>query len=74
MCKFCEITDCVLSGGYKTSTQRIAFADLRFDEENSQLDINFGLLDDNGYQGKDATWSDSLDINYCPVCGRKLRD
>ena len=73
MCKFCEETDCVISEGIDTTTGRQAFADLRFDKDNNQLDINFGLLDEEGCQGKDTTWSNSLNINYCPICGEKLQ-
>lgn len=72
MCEYCKETNCVLSEGIKTSTGRVAFADLRFDSENNELDINYGLLNEDGSQGKDTQWSDSFGINYCPVCGRKL--
>lgn len=29
--------------------------------------------DDDGCQGNDTTWSDSLDIKICPMCGKKLK-
>lgn len=73
MCNVCKNTDCIISESFKTSTGREAFADLRIDLDNNQLDINYGLLEINGDQGKDTTWSQSLDINFCPICGRNLK-
>ena len=73
MCEFCKETNNVLSEGIPTSTGRQVFADLRFDKDNNQLDINYGLLEIDDCQGKDTTWSRSIDINYCPICGEKLR-
>ncbi len=74
MCDFCKQTDVVLSGLHTTTFGRLAFADLRLDLENKQLDMEFGLLDINGSAGKDTAWSDAININYCPICGKKLKE
>lgn len=72
MCKFCETTNYLISEGINTTAGRKVFADLRFDRENKELDINYGLLDGLGFQGKDVTWSESIEIKYCPFCGVEL--
>lgn len=72
MCEFCKTNDNLISEGMLTTIGRTVFADLRFDTENNELDINYGLLENDGCQGKDATWSSSIKINYCPFCGVKL--
>jgi hypothetical protein len=71
-CEFCKTTDNLISEGMNTSVGRMVFADLRFDTENNELDINYGLLEEDDTQGEDTTWSKSFKINFCPVCGRKL--
>ena len=72
MCDYCKTTDIIISEGIITSTGRIVFADLRLERENNELDINYGLLDEQNHQCNDTTWSKSLKIKYCPFCGREL--
>ena len=72
MCKYCEQTDNLISEARMTSTGRLAFADLRFDLENNELDMEYGLLEYDGSSGEDTTWSSALKFNHCPMCGRKL--
>lgn len=72
MCKFCEQTDNLISEDYQTSVGRKVFADLRFDTENNELDMEYGLLEVDGSSGADTNWSHAIKINYCPMCGRKL--
>lgn len=71
-CKLCSSTCYIITEGFRTSKKRVVFADLRFDAENSEIDINYGLLDAGGYQGKDTAWSKSYKFKYCPECGRKF--
>ena len=42
--------------------------DIRFDDEHHQIDICSGPDENN------MEWGDSLDIKFCPKCGRKLND
>lgn len=71
----CAETDCVLSAthNYKGNT---IFADLRLDMDDSdrqpELDINLGFYNSENNQMLSSEWSESLQINYCPICGRKL--
>lgn len=73
MC-ICEATDRLISESFYTSIGREVFVDLRFDLDNRELDICYGLLNNSGRIGKDSNWSDGFKINYCPVCGRKLSE
>ncbi len=65
-CKVCQTTDCIIAANYKNIG-----ADLRIDLDNNQLDIQLGYTDQEG-KFIDSDWNGVLDINYCPVCGRKL--
>lgn len=72
-CDFCKETNCVAWGNsyFKTIDKRI-YVDIRADMEANQIDCQFGLLDELG-MSIEGTWSDfAIDINFCPVCGRKL--
>lgn len=66
MCKYCEQTDFIISSNYKN-----VGADLRFDVENRQLDIELGYTDENG-KFTDSYWDGFIDISYCPFCGSKI--
>lgn len=73
MCKFCEETNTLLSEDWHTTTGRKAFADVRFDTENNEIDMEYGLLEFDGSSGPDTTWSyGSIKIKYCPFCGVEL--
>lgn len=69
----CDETNCILSDSSKLSTGETVFSDLRLDLDNNELDIEHGLIGDNGY-AKESSWTHSLKINYCPVCGKKLEE
>lgn len=71
MCEKCKETDCVLSADMQDKDGLKIFADLRFDLEANQLDINFGKLGINN-RPETSYWSDGLDIKFCPFCGEKL--
>lgn len=68
---FCLTTDCILSGGKEFKDDAFVFADLRFDTENNQFDMNFGTIGEDGFS-KNSEWSDSTNISFCPYCGRRL--
>lgn len=70
-CIYCETTDCILDseGVFKDGTR--VFTDLRFDVESKQLDINFGTLAINN-RPDESYWSNAVDINFCPFCGKEL--
>lgn len=66
-CELCKETDCILSYTYTTKDGVKVFSDLRLDLEANQIDMEIGTLDPDDY-----SWSGAIDINFCPVCGRKL--
>lgn len=70
-CEKCQNTDCILASDEEVGEKGKIFADLRFDLENNQLDINFGFLGKNN-RPLDSYWSDAVNIKFCPFCGRKL--
>lgn len=70
-CRKCETTDCIASGTLVLQNGLRVFADLRFDPENNQLDMEFGTLDEDGV-GYETEWSDAANINFCPFCGAEL--
>lgn len=72
-CDFCKETNCVAWGNdyFKTINKKI-YVDFRADMEANQIDCQFGILDDDG-TAIEGTWSNfAIDINFCPVCGRRL--
>ena len=73
MCNFCRETDYIISEEMKVSSGAKAIAELRFDVENREMEIRYGLLGDNGSIGCDTGWTKPVKINYCPICGEKLR-
>jgi hypothetical protein len=79
-CTFCSETNCVLEHRIKTTINGEdyeLFARLRMDMDNypeykAQLDIQHGLVKiSDGTSVSD--WSDSIDINRCPICNRELK-
>lgn len=70
-CTKCETADCILAYDEKIENGEIVFTDLRFDVENRQLDINFGLLGKNN-RPKESYWSYAVNIKFCPFCGEQL--
>ena len=69
MCEFCSNTNYLISEEYITEEGIKVFADLRFDTDYNQLEIKYGVLDNSG-----GEWSKSLNIKYCPICGKKLQE
>lgn len=70
-CPKCKETDCIASGVMTLSNGIKVFADLRFDVENAQLDMEFGTLDEDNI-GAEIEWSNAADIRFCPFCGAEL--
>lgn len=60
MCKVCQQYDYLSNkpGRMTASVSRYGYIEIRH------------ITQDNG---KMTLWQDWIDINYCPVCGRKLR-
>ena len=71
-CEKCRGTDCLVSDIATTKDGVEIFADLRFDLDFNQLDINFGVLGEDGFP-KETFWGFGVDIKYCPFCGNELR-
>lgn len=80
MCKYCEETSCINYATYDCKhiskekidhIEAIVRLDIRPEDELYQIDSEVIAIVDNIVYGN---WSDkSFDINYCPICGRKLR-
>lgn len=71
-CSFCRETDCPANGKFYFPNVGTVFVDFRADMEANQIDCEVGILNEDGYATQ-AQWSNfAIDINYCPVCGRKL--
>lgn len=73
-CGLCDDkqTKCIIASNLATTIGEKAFVDVRFDLENNQIDAQFGLLNEDGSASVNSDWSSSLNINYCPICGKKL--
>lgn len=72
-CEKCKETDCVLSSNMFLENGTEVFADIRFDLDANQLDINVGSIGEDGFP-EESYWSDGLDIKFCPFCGEKLKE
>ena len=86
MCKYCEETSCLseidydLKGqGYGDVQSAIARTrmDIRPEDDLWQIDTEIVVLvqDEESERPKIyGKWSDALNINYCPMCGKRLRE
>lgn len=71
-CKYCETTDNLISESFvDESTGRDMIVDLRFDLDHNQLDVYHGFTT---FRMERGEWTDGIDINYCPFCGRDLNE
>lgn len=61
-CDFCNETKVLISQELENGI----LMDIRFDDDHNQMDVCAGI-DENHME-----WGDSLDINFCPKCGRRL--
>lgn len=68
-CNFCKETNCIASSKANILGHDV-FVAIRMDMEFNQIDAEFGII--YGENDVRAEWSDALDINFCPVCGREL--
>lgn len=60
-CKFCQGTDFIIDKRNKTKTKRI------------MVDLDCNCLMVNFYDDKKDSWgSAQKNINFCPMCGRRL--
>lgn len=78
-CKFCKETDCIVSHEVKVNNVEgidkvisLVRADIRPDDNLFQIDVQT-LYTNNEGKVMGSFSDDCLDINFCPVCGRKLR-
>lgn len=86
MCKYCEETSCLseidydLKGqGYGDVQSAIARTrmDIRPEDNLWQIDTEIVVLvqDEKSERPRIyGKWSDALNINYCPMCGKRLRE
>ncbi len=70
MCDKCKDDGNILDG-YLNTTKGEVFTRLRFDLDNNQFDMQYGIM------GKDVAldeydWTHSIDISFCPFCGKRL--
>lgn len=82
MCKYCEETSCISTAEYGCkdisdsmidSIEARVRLDIRPEDDLYQIDSEVvAFVGDNIY----GEWSSThvLDINYCPMCGRNLRE
>lgn len=85
MCEYCEETSCLseidydLKGqGYGDVQSVIARTrmDIRPEDDLWQIDTEIVVLVQNEEDERPRVygeWSDALNINYCPMCGKRLR-
>ena len=66
MCRHCENNRDVI-GNYETCIGKI---ELFIEDDSKTLTINSFEAEEYGYD--DLIVCDGLEINYCPMCGRKL--
>lgn len=83
MCQYCEETSCIshatfyprnwIDSGEIEIIQALVRLDVIPEDDLFQIDCEVtGITNDLRSYGE---WScDCLDINYCPMCGRKLRE
>ena len=70
MCEKCKNGGNILDG-YLNTTKGEVFTRLRFDLENNQFDMQYGIMGKE--KGPDEfEWTHSIDIAFCPFCGRRL--
>lgn len=72
-CSFCHETNCPAScSAHFPTIDKTLYVDFRADMEFNQIDCQFGILGEDG-KSEWGEWSDcAIDINFCPVCGRRL--
>ena len=85
MCKYCEETSCLSEIEYNLNGQdygdvKSAIArtrmDVRPEDDLWQIDTEIVVLVQDEESERPRVygeWSDALNINYCPMCGKKLR-
>lgn len=78
-CKFCKETSCIVSHEVNVNNIKgidkvasLVRADIRPEDNLFQIDVQT-LYTNNEGKVMGSFSDDCLDINYCPVCGRKLR-
>jgi len=69
MCEKCENGGNILDG-YLETTKGEVFTRLRFDLDNNQFDMQFGTMGED--TPDEYEWTHSIDISFCPFCGRRL--
>ena len=86
MCKYCEETSCLSEIDYDLKGQdygdvQSAIArtrmDIRQEDDLWQIDTEIVVLvqDEESERPRIyGKWSDALNINYCPMCGKRLRE
>lgn len=86
MCKYCEETSCLSEIDYDLKGQghgdvQSAIArtrmDIRPEDDLWQIDTEVVVLvqDEESERPRIyGEWSDALNINYCPMCGKRLRE
>jgi len=70
MCEKCKDGGNILDGYFENSKGK-SFTRLRFDLDSNQFDMQYGICgEDNVPIAHD--WTHSIDIAFCPFCGKRL--
>ena len=70
MCEKCKDGGNILDG-YLNTTKGEVFTRLRFDLDNNQFDMQYGIMDKDE-SPDEFDWTHSIDISFCPFCGKRL--
>lgn len=76
-CQFCCETNCVLTSNMKNGEDTI-YSDIRMDcrpeDDLWQIDNEIAYQNRDDVEHIVGEWSNTaIDLNYCPICGRRLR-
>lgn len=70
MCEKCKNGGNILDGYLNTKKGKV-FTRLRFDLDNNQFDMQYGIMGEENTPDE-FDWTNSIDISFCPFCGKRL--
>ncbi|MCK9198173.1 MAG: hypothetical protein M0P49_01055 [Bacilli bacterium] len=70
MCEKCKDGGNILDGYFENSKGK-SFTRLRFDLDNNQFDMQYGMCGEDDVP-TEYEWTHSIDISFCPFCGKRL--
>lgn len=71
MCEKCKDGGNILDGYFENSKGK-SFTRLRFDLDNNQFDMQYGICGEDNCPTDEHEWTHSIDISFCPFCGNRL--